>query len=124
MSTCTQGRKCKVVAVALLGRGADLGTKAASMTKAALATKQDDLLAALIQIVKQSVLDTMDLNYRQMVEASLPKAAAACARRETGGSDCRCAISHAPSASFTQTCSCSPSPSVCLTPMQYRRRPD
>jgi hypothetical protein len=78
----TQGRQHKALAAALLQRGADLGSKAAVTTKEALVRKDDLLLAALIGVVKQSVLDTLDINFRNMEAASLPKAAAACASRE------------------------------------------
>lgn len=44
--------------------------------------EQDDMvLAALVGVVKQSVLDMLDIEYKRMVEAGLPKAAAACIKR-------------------------------------------
>ena len=60
----------------LIREGADvskLGTKLASK---ALTGHDDQLLGALIMKVKQSVLDTLDLSYRQLAAEKLPHAAA------------------------------------------------
>lgn len=51
------------------------------MARQARDEKDDMVLAALVGVVKQSVLDMLDIEYKRMVEAGLPKAAAACIKR-------------------------------------------
>lgn len=66
---------------ALITAGADIGQNATTMARQAHDAKDDIILAALIGVVKQSVLDMLDAEYKRMVEAGLPKAAAACIKR-------------------------------------------
>ena len=67
---------------ALIARGVDIGTNATNMTRQAHDQKDDVILAALVGVIKQSVLDMLDIQYKRMVEAGLPKAAAACLKRK------------------------------------------
>eukprot|EP00892_Ulva_mutabilis_P004749 jgi/Ulvmu1/2646/UM014_0098.1 len=66
---------------ALIARGADIGSNATRMSREAHDQKDDVMLAALVLVVKQSVLDMLDVEYKRMVEARLPKSAAACLKR-------------------------------------------
>jgi hypothetical protein len=66
---------------ALIRAGADVQKQATAMAKKALEAKDDVLLAALTSVGKQSMLDTLDIGYKRMVAAGLPKTAAAALAR-------------------------------------------
>jgi hypothetical protein len=83
---CTEHEVQKVgnkpAAAALIMAGADVQKKATSLVQQALEKKDDLLLGALVFKVKQSVLDTLDIDYMRMVAAGHPKAAAASLTRQ------------------------------------------
>lgn len=79
---CLQQAGDKATIAALIARGVDIGTNATNMTRQAHDQKDDVILAALVGVIKQSVLDMLDIEYKRMVEAGLPKAAAACLKRK------------------------------------------
>ena len=60
----------------LIRKGADVSKIGTKLASTALQAHDDRLLGALIIKVKQSVLDTLDLSYRQLVAEKLPHAAA------------------------------------------------
>ena len=65
----------------LVQRGADVSKLGAKLTSSAHEHKQDQLLAALIAVVKPAVLDTLELQYRHLVAEDLPFSAAALVKR-------------------------------------------
>lgn len=67
----------KVAAAALIMAGADVQKKATALAKQALEEKDDVILGALVFKIKKSVIDTLDIDYKRMVAAGLPKSAAA-----------------------------------------------
>lgn len=71
----------KDVAGALILQGADIQKVAGSMLKAAMHDRDDKLLAALVTKAQKSLVDTMDVDYKRMVNAKLPKAACAWLKR-------------------------------------------
>lgn len=56
--------------------------KATALAKKSLEEQDDVLLSALVFKVKQSVLDTLDIDYKRMASAGLPKSAAAALTRQ------------------------------------------
>lgn len=71
----------KAAAAAMILAGADVQKKGTTLAKQALEEKDDVILGAVVAKVKQSVLDTLDIDYKRMVAAGLPKAAAAALKR-------------------------------------------
>jgi hypothetical protein len=61
---------------ALIRKGADIQKVATSLAKAAISAKDDLLLGAVILKAKQSVLDTLDLDFKHLVADGFPHAAA------------------------------------------------
>ena len=72
----------KLAAAALILAGADVQKKATVLAKQALEEKDDIMLSALVFKVKQSVLDTLDIDYERMAAAAMPKSAAASLTRQ------------------------------------------
>ena len=72
----------KLAAAALILAGADVQKKATALARQALEEKDDVMLSALVFKVKQSVLGTLDIDYKRMVAAGLPTSAAASLTRQ------------------------------------------
>jgi hypothetical protein len=86
----------KVAAAVLILAGADVQKKATILAKQALEEKDDLLLSALVFKVKQSVLGMLDIEYKRMISAGLPKAAAASLTRQHENPRMACSASQFP----------------------------
>ena len=91
-----------MAAAATILAGADVTKNGTALAKEALEEKDDVLLGALAAKVKQSVLDTLDIDYKRMVAAGLPRAAAAALDRAhedasmACSAKCHCKIAASP----------------------------
>jgi hypothetical protein len=69
------------VIAALIRKGADAQKVAIGLAKSAIAAKDDLVLGAVVLKAKQSVLDTLDLDYKHLVADGFPHAAAQLLKR-------------------------------------------